>query len=354
MSLRRRAARLLLPLLAGLTCASAAAQSEDEPRLWDRIVALRDADTPAAYPAAFDVQIRQREALLAALRKYHTIFPGGAHRSEALALELHALFDLGALHGGDFDALCERAADVARLPQESDAAEGAYWSILCRRVEQAVSDAAPTSRPVGARDDALIAEYRAFIQRFPKSRHTPRLAKAVFDADDRAGDTAALRAVATALSTAFPQHPTTLELLGRLRRRDALGERFAFELDSDQGAVSNARLRDRVVLLVCWSADDAASRQTVFDVESYRKTWPDVAVVGVEMDVRHRRLAAEAAAAGISWPQARDGRGPASAFALHWGVTAAPFVFVLDPDHRLVFAGVDGWRSAADRARMRP
>lgn len=354
MSGARRA--LFSLLLAAITVGAtpiAHAQSENEAELWRRIVAERDRIPTGDYPAAFDDQIRQCESLLAAIRKYQTLFPGGARRSEANAMELQTLFDLGALRGGAFDELCKRAGELEGSPREEDAAEAAYWLILCRRVEYANRAEPPSSQPVGPRDTALIQEYRAFILRFPRSRHTPRLSKAVFDADDRKGDLTSLRAIAAAMNDAFSDHPITLELLGRLRRRDALGERFEFELATDDGTVDNERFRDHPLLIVCWSADDAASRRTLADVETYRKLHAELAVVGVEMDVRRQQHALDAAAAGISWPQARDGRGPANAFSLQWGVTAAPFVFVLDSQHRLLFSGFDRWREAADRATAR-
>lgn len=355
-SMLRRAMWILSLTLAllGVGQPSVAPASEEE--LWREIAALRDVASTQPFAARFAAEVDRRRSLIARLRTYQNTFPGGAHRAEAVSLELLALFELGTLEGGRLDTLCERAAELgARPPSAGADQEAAYWEIVCRRHRAALATTQPTPVRVLDPDADLLREYAAYAERFPTSRHVPRMAMALFDDALRRDDRDALRRIVEQTQAAFPGHAVTLQLRGALRRVDAQGQRFWLSARLADGSQLDTReYAGHPVLIVVWAEFEPAATHCARAVDEFAATHAGVRVVGVNLD--HDAAAATVAARrlGLEWKQFNDGLGWANEFAREWGVRAVPTVFVIDRDGRLVgAAGAEGWRTLAERTLLR-
>ncbi len=296
--------------------------------------------------AWFESARRRREGLLEHAQLYGTLYPGGAHRDEAIRIELTALFELSMLQGGDMGRLRARAGDLLKTPPSVAAAgEAAYWMILGRRAGAAERGATGIEP-----DEELPGAYWQYVQDYPTSRHVPRLASLCFDAADRRGDSDMMRAAVEHLREHFPGHVATEAVRARWHRRQMVGE--LLELTGVDIAGQPVRLeayRGQRVLVVVWEARSEASCRCVAEVERFRTENDDVRVVGVCLEGDAERTRAAARELGVDWPQVNDGLGWGGGFVRQWGLVQAPAVFVVDRSGRLVVvAGGDDWRGRAE------
>jgi len=337
-------------MLATMLLGAPANPTPTEEMLWEQVGSREN--LPAAtqpYAAWCTAAAANREALLAALRRYLTLFPGGRHRLEAIQLELKALCDLGVLRGGDFAQLAERVAWYLEHTPTDDPAhwEAAWWEILCRRL---------TGRPVMApfvdrADDELRAAWAQYVAQYPRSEHVPQLAERLFEDARERGDSERQRQIVDLLAKNFPDDPITTKLQARLRRMEAEGRPFwlAGELP-DGSRLDTRRCLGRPVLIVVWNPKDRLAQQYVEKVRDYCRANPQFEGVGVSLAAGRRDLEQACAMLGLDWPQFDGGLGPANHFAREWGLDGAFCVFVIDRQGRLVsWAADEGWQALADR-----
>lgn len=384
---RTRCAFPQTPVLAALYglmfCISVAgAQDRTAPdeTLWIEITELRAAAQPTSQPyeAWFAAQLENRRMLASKLRAYATHYPGGAHRDDAVMLELRALFEIGCLTDGKLDALQARAEELLRSPLgKISEQEAAYWLIACRRGARAASTR-PAGEPLELLDANLVDEYRTYVRQYPSARRVPRMATLLFDAAVKNGDEAAQHELAALLSAHFPQHASTEYCTAVLRRHDQIGKRFEATLATiENGTLNTESLRGHPLLIVVWpvssvrsnhetphpttratttaetgSADDNALR--VSDIEEFRRLNDDTRVIGIPIADSVEDVLAAQRRADITWLEHFDERGWAGDFVRSWGVRSGPFVFIIDADGVLRGATNDkDWRSiAASAARV--
>ena len=339
---------------AGQVSDAAASQpvSRDE-ALWQQIVTLHEAlvaRQAGADPSA--VALPRRRTLLERVRLYLTLYPGGPHRDEAVRLELTMLFEIATLSGGEVEPLATRVREYLRNPpSERVLHEAAYWAIFCERLKRPTTTQ-PTSVPVTEPDVSLLVAYRQYVERYPASRYTPRLATILFEQARRVGDRQTMRRLVKRLSEAFPDHAVTALLAAQLRREEAVGRAFWLRFRGVDGDwVDTREHAGRVVLIVVWAGFDASARECAASVEAFRQAHPQVRVVGVNLDATRDQMSAACDALGIDWPQFNDGLGWANEFARTWGVRRIPGVFIVDRAGRLVgFAGDRAWEQLAAHA----
>lgn len=354
-------------VLAVLLAAPADAQTAPAPerdaegRLWATIVALRDPG-PATQPFAnwFDHALSRAAARRAALRSYLTIYPGGRHRDEAIALELDTLFELATLQSRPPDELRQRIAELRQNPPNRAALhEAAYWELICRRYDGPPTTAPatqPTPADIRGPDTDLLAGIREYLRLYPDSRYSPRLTHVLFDEAQLRGDTDALRGLAAYAQEHFPQHMIADELAARLRREDAVGRPFTLRFtDTDGRDIDTSAGRGRPVLVVVWAGFDDGARRCVQAVERFRRDNPQFRVLGVNLDESRAALAAAARDLDIDWPQYHDGLGWGHTFVRAWGILRIPTVFVVDAEGRLAgVTGGDRWVDLAREVLRRP
>ena len=353
-----------------------------EEALWQRIRALTQ-PVPATQPYEkwFAAAQGQRGALLGRVQLYLTLYPGGTHRDEAVRLELSTLFELGTLGDRGLGPLSERvAAYLQQPPSQAVLEEAAYWEILCRRWADTTELArpraetgepagpraganqagerpasAPTSAPALVADARLLAAYRDYVARYPRSRYVPRMASLLFDDAARRADRDAMRDIVAALRASFPDHALTAALEGQWQCVQAVGRPFWLTFQTaDNRQVDTRTYQGAPVLIVVWAGFDAGARACVQSVERFRAAYPNLRVVGVNLDDTAEQAAAAARKLAVSWPQFCDGLGWGGEFVRTWGVRHIPLVFVVDRDGRLIgSAGEEGWE-ALTREALRP
>ncbi len=350
-----------------------------EQEFWESILALTRS-TPATQPyeSWFAAARAQRRALLARVQLFLTLYPGGVHRDEAIRIELNTLFELGTLGtggtaptssdgGDDLAALRERVQAYLRNPPSQAALEeAAYWDILCRR---SVATTEPTRTPAGSNElgeqpaseassapvvgaGDLLAAYRDYVARFPRSRYVPRLASLIFDDAVARGDQDALRSIVAALRASFPDHATTAALAGHWQRVQAVGRPFWLTFrTAENREVDTRTYQGDPVLIVVWAGFHAAARRCVQDVARFQRAYPDLRVVGVSLDDTAEQATAAARELAVSWPQLYDGLGWGGEFVRTWGIRRIPLVLAIDRDGRLLgSAGEEGWEALARAA----
>lgn len=352
--------------------------------LWREICAMRDATPPADRHGAarFDWEIANSRQLLQRLRSYETLFPGGARRDEAVALEFQTQFDLISLGGAEWDDLCSRVATLRRAaPSPAILHEAAYWQMFCdRQAHKHATSSAPATAAASAPasqaarravtpaqsgpatalvakdsvltpDDELLAAYRRYCDAFPTSRYVPRLSVQLFEDAQRDGDTPAMRAISERLAANFPDHPFAAQLAGALRRSDAVGRPFwvSFRRVGDGATVDTRTMSGKPVLIVVWAGFDAGARRLVAEVEAFRAQRPEWQIVGINIDATAADCQRSAAHAAIGWPQSNDGRGWGTQFLLDWGIRDAAFVLCIDREGRLRGSAAGAaWRKLVD------
>lgn len=356
----------------GALVASAGAFAQDAPPtdelLWREIAAMRiSPPTSQPYEAWFDVQLAHRRELVVRLRCYLTLYPGAAHRDEAVALELRSLFEIDCLVDGALSSLRRRAEELMAAPL-SDACEqeAAYWLILCRRSDRSATSQ-PAAEPLQPLDSHLESEYVAYVDRYPTARRTPRLITLLFEQYEERGDLANMRKLADALQRDFPRHAVTEYCRGALRRCEQIGRRFDLRLSTlSHGVVDSEALLGHPYLVAVWPVDettaaslthvrehekqDAVSEAGSFvsDIERFRQSHPHVRVIGIPIGDDAADAVRMIERLGLMWPQHFDERGLAGEFIRSWGVRRAPFLFVVDAQGILRNAtGASDWREAA-------
>lgn len=324
----------------------AAGQSREE-SLWAAIQALtREAPVTDGFRDHLAKARRRNEALLARIRGYLSVYPGGSHRDDAFRLELATLFDIGTLRGGDYDELRSRVGEYLRNPPCVAARdEAAYWAITCDRLA-AADRSPPTSAPVAGDDQSLDDATRAFADHYPRNRLTPHVLSWAFDAAERRQDRDGMREIVARLTAEAPQHAVTKLLTARLRRADAVGAQFAISFDDTTGRrIDTREYAGNPLLVVVWSGANPDAAECVADIENTRRSSRDLRVVGVNLDSSVAEMSAACGALGVTWPQLHDGRGRAGEFVVEWGIRSVPYVFVIGRDGRLIgSADGAGWR----------
>lgn len=341
----------------------AAVPGDPEGLLWAEVQALR-ASEPATPPAGagFEAARARRAALLQKVQRYGALYPGGAHRNDALRLELLTLFELGSLAGGDFDVLRERIVECMLHPPCPTAPhEAAYWSTVIFDPDEPTPASAPAAASTPSRpmsnpserqvvDGRLAAAWERYVQHYPESRYAPRLALELFDRAERADDRPAMERLVAAAEANFPHEANTRLLAARLRRARAVGSPFWLDFDSREQTFDTRRRSGVPVLIVVWSSDDGRSDALCREVEDLRRRHAELAVFGVCLDYDHAAMEAFVRRTSVPWPQFFDGRGPANEFALAWGVVRTPLVFVVDRRGRLLGAAAESWKTLAEQA----
>lgn len=311
---------------------------------------LADEPYRADNRAAVDV----RRQLLQKSRLYLRLYPGGARRDDAIRLELKSLFEIGTLSNGQFDPLRAQVEEYLRARPSDDAvAEAAWWKIQCDWIERENAATQPTSGPVTRRNPALLAAYRDYLDRYPRSRHVPRLTAELFFAAEESGDLDEQRRLVDRLEREFPQHLVTKTLAAQLWRIDAIGQPFSIAFRTVDGEeIDTATWCYSPVLVVVWGGFNEASRETVGEIEAFRAAHPEFRVAGVNLDETAERMRAACRELGIEWPQYFDGLGWSCEYARNWGVRKIPRVFVVDRAGRLAaIGGAEDWRTLAEKQR---
>lgn len=332
-----------------------AAQESPEERLWREIVELRDRQPPAAPFRERVVALREhKQSLLSYVRLYQRLYPGGRHGDDACTIELTTLYELGSLDGGRFDALRQRVGeclDSSSTPEVLH--EAAYWRIQLDRVdryERLAAATQPSSAPLTEPDLETLAAFEKYIDTYPASRHTPRMAERLFfhALSERRLDRC--EALAAALQRAHPAHPVAALLAGRLRRERAIGQPFSVRCEPRPGhPLDTADWRGKTVLVVVWLGADRGCRGLAREIDALLDLRPDIRALGVNLDESRQAMDDACRELEIDWDQWNDGHGMAHAFALEWGVREVPLVFVVGPDGRLRDVSSDGWREAVSR-----
>jgi hypothetical protein len=351
---------LNLPALAGWSCALLLALSQPAPALgalpaqqppapdedlWREIVQVQ---TPASRPTTQDAAAlaRQRQSLLARAQTYLAAYPGGAHRDEAIRLELRTLFELGTLGGGDLAPLAARvAAYLNNPPSPAATCEAAYWKIICARAGRASATTQPSSGPFQPVDAPLLAAYRAYVEQYPASPHTPRLSEQLFDVALTRSDRPAMQHLAALLAREFPQDAITARVRAQLDREEAVGKPFWLTFPTGDTLVDTREWTGHPVIIMVWAGFDEPSCQRAGAVETLRQARPELRVVGVNLDSDEAAMRLASQRLGLPWPQFNDGLGWANDFARKWGVRQIPRVFVIDKAGRLAGSTTgDDWR----------
>lgn len=326
--------------------------SRDE-TLWREIEALQHGlrSGPSAVVDP-DAALRSRRGLLQKTRAYLAAYPGGPRRSAAVQLELETLFEIGTLSGGKYGALRTQVEEYLRHPLGEEALhEAAYWAILCRRLTRHAGQSPPASAPAVGADEDLLAEYRAYLQHYPRSRHVPRMAAKLFDAAEVRNDRDEQRQLVRQLEGAFTEHAVTKLLTARLRRSAAAGLPFSLRFDLADGTrVDTGQWKGDPVLIVVWAGFSEPARACVAAIDDYREHHRELRVVGVNLDGSRQQMRAACQELGLAWPQFNDGLGWANRFAREWGVREVPYVFAVDRAGCLAgSSGAAGWRDLAAR-----
>lgn len=323
----------------------------DEATLWSQINAKAQADEqaePATGVAGFAVRASQFRERLELIQKYHTLYPGGAHRADCIALELETRFQLGLLEKGNLDSLCKRVKSLLdRQQMPAVAEEAAYWQLICD--EQVPVDEPPSGFPDFSAKH--LAAREAYLRQYPNSRHTPRLLNHLFNTAVRQNRWDHARRIAEIANTLRPSLETSRRLRARVKRQDTVGQRFPF----GQGAPPEAQAIFRDVeghnlLIVVWASFDESTGEVVREIETWRRKRPSLRIVGVNLDSDRKRMTAAMSELNIDWPQIHDGRGWDTWFVAQWDIRRVPSVFIIDRNKRLLgVAGREDWRPLVQR-----
>ncbi len=320
------------------------AQSARKPRtapdteLWRSIRARQTALADAPDPRAARLQ------LLEAIRDYRAYYPGGRSATAAMRLEFDLLFEIGAMDG-DFAAL----AAACKKPQSDaeSASEVAYWKMVIDRVALDREQTRALPGPLESLPALPVEASAAFVEKYPSSRHTPRLVEALFNAD--ATDGVPPRAALVALLRAqFPNHLTTRALAARLEREARLGQPMALRATAISGETIDAQnWRGRPTLVVFFSVANAESMRRLRDAAALAAA-RDMRLVGVHVGLRRADAQAALERDKITCPVICDEAGLFGDLPRDWGVTAGGLVLVVDRATRLRGIERENWREIAE------
>lgn len=351
--------------LAAQLCASAQDVAPDE-HLWNEIVTLQQ--SPASQPGRerFAQTRTQRESLLAAVRKYELLYPGGPRADDAVRIELQTLFELASLSGGRTAELCERVSRVLAAPPSPAAeAEAAYWELLCRRMAGATTSApdsgpataaadkhpAPATQPIDRLSSDELERLRDFLRRYPRSRFAPHVAEQLIAEDLQRGDFTAAAKLLDELRALHADDARVERLAGRIARRTQLNQPFELTgKDLRDGDAGTQRARGNTLVVIAWSPLRATSIDALREIENWRAAGPRRATIGFVLEGSRATAAAVVEKERVSWEQICDPLGAAGDFCRRWGIDAAPTIFVIGADGTLrgVFENAD-WRRCAEQ-----
>ncbi|MEP0845783.1 MAG: TlpA family protein disulfide reductase [Phycisphaerae bacterium] len=342
----RASTRRRLPIVLSLTLAVTSHPAPAQPvvlppdeRLWQEIRSLAERAPGPSSALAADAELARLGTLCDRAQTYLTLYPGGPHRDDAARLDLAARFEIGA-RGGGFERLCQRVRDLERVSLgPAIRAEAAYWAITCRRLTRPLPATQPQVGDLELPDSGLLAEYRAYVQEFPESRHAPPLAGVLLADAERRSAIEDVRPLIAAVERAHPADAFSACLAATIRRHDAIGRPFPVRfVAADERRVDTASWVGRPVAIVVWAAQSPRSVERAREVERLRREHSDLAVVGVSLDDDPASTVRAARELGLDWPQWSDGFGAAHEFVREWGLSSAPWVLAIDRHGRLVGA----------------
>lgn len=341
-------ARRLLPLVLAVAAIPAGAQPVMLPpdeQLWQDIQSLSQRPAASSSASAADAEHARLRTLCDRAQTYLTLYPGGPHRDDAVRLDLAVRFELGA-RGGGFESLCRRVRELERASLGQPVrAEAAYWAITCRRLTRPLPATQPRVGMLALPDAGLLAEYRAYVQEFPDSRHAPRLAALLLEDAERRSTLDEVRPLIAAVRAAHPDDALSARLAAAIRRHDAVSQPFPVRfVATDERRVDTARWIGRPVAIVVWAAQDPRSVERACAVERLRHEHPELAVVAISLDDDPAASSRAARELGLDWPQWNDGFGAAHEFVREWGLSSAPWVLAVNRSGNLLGAECgDGW-----------
>lgn len=332
------------------TCVASAQTSPpsatDEERLWAEVETLRRAcDIPTTQPNHlwFTNAAANRHDLLHRIELYQALYPGGAHRDEALRLELATRFEIAALTDASFQGLHERVSLAVKQPaSESMIHEAEYWKSLTSLL------AGDLREPADAEARKKVhAMWRSYMDRFPKSERTPGLAAILIDStvtqnafelpvtaphpDELQAMRRELEQLHALLTSAFPEHMETARLTGVIRRWQTLGEPFRFTCNDAETHLTPGQ---GPIWIVAWASHNRASA----NLRARARRDADrrnVRVLEVNLDADNQPSPAEE----NSTRELRSRSRCAGRFLDDWGIRRLPTVFLLNAEGRLVATG---------------
>ncbi len=334
-------------LASGLVSQGAAQQAPPEQVAWEDLqrAVKGPASHPAEPPSRYE-QLRQSAAERIELAvRYLSHYPGGAHRGAVVRIQLEALFEHACLQDGDTSRLEQACRGyLADAPASDEAAEAAYWLIVCEQQRRRLASSAPASQPGSLLSSELCTAYRRYVDEYPASRHAPTLLDALFSDAIQRSDRDAMVGLVARAQRDFAGTPISERLSARLRRIDAVGLPFEWEVRSVAGeSLSSRQFAGRTTLLIVWASFDSPSRRCLTEALALRREAPGLAVIGIALDTAPAHAVG---CLGGDSPDglACDGLGWAGEFARRWAVDELPTVLLIGPDGRLrQVAGAGGW-----------
>jgi hypothetical protein len=338
--------RWLLTLGAGSLCLAIA--HADEAALWQQI------STPPATKRingvdGFADRANRLQSRLDLIQQYHTLYPGGTHRADCIAIELECRYRLALLKNqGKLDQLSTRVeALLQRDPAPAVEHEAAYWKLIC-------DDNRPADKPHESFPDfsqARSAAREAYIRQYPSSRHTPRLLSHLFSTAVRNQRWDVATRLAQWSSEQLPDSGINKRIQAKLRLHSTTGQPFPHNLNAPPEAQAVFRtVKDQDHLIVVWASFDETSCTTARDIALWQRSRPRITVIGVNLDSAKSSLLSATKRMNLSWPQIHDGAGWDTWFATTWDIRELPQVFAVDRSGRLLgSAGAENWRPLAER-----
>ncbi len=355
----------LLALLLGSAqpATTTPALATSDQALWRQIETLDSAAPPPGGPGWYADLRAHRGRVLAAVRQYLTLYPGGPQRDAAIRRELELLYEIGSLEAR-FDSLQARVeALLAAPPSRGAESEAAFWHLRLIRLrtdsdalEARIARESP-GPPPASHDPSWVDAAASFTRRHPHSPYVPRIVALLSEQvgagpeiEERYRETLAL-----ALRS-WSQHAALRELVARASREDRIGQPVHVTgTDLDGRAFDSRQLRGRAVAFVVWATFDAEACRAAREVEAIRLAHPALQVVGVSLDAEPDPVRRVAAELGLGWRQLLDRRGWGGALPLEWGLRRLPALIVLDADGALLgVAEGAAWHDLAARASESP
>lgn len=176
------------------------------------------------------------------------------------------------------------------------------------------------------------------------------------------GDPERERACFERLVELYPAAPRIGLYRGKLRQLNGVGQAFempVFKNAIDEREVDLAALRGKFVVIVFWAAraQPALARMEEFQRLAREYAASGVEFIGVSLDEPVDRggrelLLRTVAELQLDWPQNYLGAGWVSPFAVSWGITRLPHVFVVDCEGKLCSTSAQRDLEAAIRSAL--
>lgn len=352
----------LLSLGSAQPAPTAPAPPTSDQVLWRQIETL-DSAAPAPGGPDWYASLRARRGrVLAAVRQYLTLYPGGPQRDAAIRRELELLYEIGSLEAR-FDSLRTRVEELLAAPPSHGAeTEAAFWRLRLIRL-RTESDALEARiaqeslrPPPASRDPTWVEAAAGFTARYPRSAYVPRIVALLSEQAGASAETEQRYRETLGLALRnWSMHATLRELVARASREDRIGQPVRVTgTDLDGRAFDSQALRGRAVAFVVWATFDAEACRAAREIEAIRLAHPALQVVGVSFDAEPDPVRRVTADLGIGWRQLLDRRGWGGTLPLEWGLRQLPALLVLDADGAL-FGVAEGaaWRELLARASER-